>query len=67
MVQIVIIDKKGDTKTQNIKFDGFDGLHKKCGFRTSNDFSKRATWKLKYQNITLCIGVFRKKHWSTTH
>lgn len=60
MVNIVIIDKNGDKKTQNIKFDGFDGLHKKCGFRTSKDFSKRMTWNLEYKNLKLCIGVFAK-------
>lgn len=66
MVKIVIIAKNGDIQTQNIKFDGFGGLYKKCGFRTSKDFTKRMTWNLEYRRLKLCIGVFAKNNGKAT-
>lgn len=60
MVSVVIIEKNGDYKVQNIKKCLFNELYKKCGFRNNNNFDKRATWKLTHKSKQLFISVFAK-------
>jgi len=46
MVKIVIVAKGKAVKTANINKFSVDTLHKKCKFRSADDFKKRTTWKL---------------------
>ena len=47
MLQIVIIEKNGTCSTETLKkkINTIELLYKKCKFRKSSDFEKRATWK----------------------
>jgi hypothetical protein len=47
MTVIVQIDKTGTVKATNVKDLSRDLLYKKCGFRKSDGFEKRTTWKVK--------------------
>lgn len=46
MVKIVIVSKGKAVKTANVNKFSVDTLHKKCKFRSADDFKKRTTWKL---------------------
>jgi len=45
MLQIVVIEKNGTCSTEKTKNLTLETLYKKCKFRKSSDFEKRATWK----------------------
>ena len=45
MQKVVIITKAGSCKTTPVKNLQLDTLYKKCKFRKSDNFEKRATWK----------------------
>ena len=66
MVKIVIIQKGGECKTHNLKNCVFSELHKKCGFKNDNNFSKRMTWKIEYKNNNLFVNLFAKDNGRAT-
>lgn len=54
MVKVVIVEKGGSVKDSVVKDLTEDSLYKKCGFRKSTDFSKRALWKYSQtENVSL--------------
>ena len=59
-MKIVIIEKTGIIKTQNVKNFEIDNLYKKCLFRKADDFAKRHTWTVKIGNKTYNVSLFAK-------
>ena len=58
MVKIVLISRFGETRTLSISSFNYDELYKKCKFRKSDDFEKRHTWKLIWNNENIFIQLF---------
>mgnify|MGYP001377551761 CR=1 FL=1 len=59
-MKIVIVEKTGIVKTQNVKNFEIDNLYKKCLFRKADDFSKRHTWTVKIGNKTYNVSLYAK-------
>ena len=59
-MKIVIIEKTGTVKTQNVKNFQLESLYKKCLFRKPDSFGKRHTWTVKINNKTYNIALFAK-------
>ena len=57
MVKLVIVSKNKSIKTANVNKFSVETLYKKCKFRSSDDFEKRATWKL---NESTNVSVYAK-------
>jgi len=53
MVKVVFISRTGDARTANVRDLKLATLHKKCKFRSSAHFGKRATWKHGDRFVTL--------------
>lgn len=66
MVKVVVIEKNGDCKTQELKKCIFSDLYKKCGFRNDNNFQKRISWKIVYKKNNLFINLFAKDNGRAT-
>ena len=66
MVKIVLISRFGETKTLSISSFNYDELYKKCKFRKSDDFEKRHTWKLIWNNENIFIQLFSKDNGRAT-
>jgi hypothetical protein len=60
MTVIVQIDKTGTVKATNVKDLSRDQLYKKCGFRKSDGFEKRTTWKVKIGGETHYIELWAR-------
>lgn len=61
MISVLIIDKTGSIKTQNIKTFEKEEFYKKCGFRKSDNFEQRNVWKkIKIGNDIVDIMLFAK-------
>ena len=59
-MKIVIVEKTGTVKTQNVKNFEIDTLYKKCLFRKSDDFNKRHTWEVKINNKMYNVALYAK-------
>ena len=66
MVKIVLISRFGETRTLSISSFNYDELYKKCKFRKSDDFEKRHTWKLIWNNENIFIQLFSKDNGRAT-
>ena len=66
MVKVVIIQKGGDCKTQELKKCVFSELYKKCGFRNNNNFTKVISWKIVYKKNNVFINLFAKDNGRAT-
>jgi hypothetical protein len=53
MTNIVLIDKTGTVKQLNAKSACREHLYKKCGFKKSDGFERRTTWKIGDEFIEL--------------
>jgi len=53
MVYIVIMEKNGDAQGVNVSNFKEGELYKKCKFRKTNNFARRATWKWDHKYVTL--------------
>jgi hypothetical protein len=65
-VSIVLIETNGTVKTLKTKEMTTESLYKKCGFRVSDDFLCRHTWKIKGEVVgkgdkPMYISVWAKK------
>jgi hypothetical protein len=60
-VSIVLIETNGNIKTLKTKEIANDTLYKKCGFRVSDDFICRHTWKVTVDGEQMYIAVWAKK------
>jgi len=60
-VSIVLIETNGNIKTLKTKEITNDTLYKKCGFRVSDDFLCRHTWKVTIDGEQMYIAVWAKK------
>jgi len=65
-VSIVLIETNGTVKTLKTKEMTTESLYKKCGFRVSDDFLCRHTWKIKGEVVgkgdkPIYISVWAKK------
>ena len=60
-VSIVLIETNGTVKTLKTKEMTTESLYKKCGFRVSDDFTCRHTWKVKGETEPMYISVWAKK------
>jgi hypothetical protein len=58
-VNIILIDKFGKMKTLQVNTTDFkkEDLHKKCGFKKDNDFSKQTEWKITVEKQKYKISV----------
>ena len=63
MATLVLIESNGTTKTLKSKEISNENLYKKCGFRVSDDFLKRHTWrvKLKGDDERYIVSLWAKK------
>jgi len=63
MASLVLIESNGTTKTLKSKEITNENLYKKCGFRVSDDFIKRHTWrvKLKGNDERYIVSLWAKK------
>jgi len=61
-VNIILIDKFGKMKTLQVNTTDFkkEDLHKKCGFKKDNDFSKQTEWKITVEKQKYKISVYAK-------
>jgi hypothetical protein len=60
MTDVVIIQKTGELKQINVKSLQLSELYKKCGFRKSDGFALRHTWKSKLNGESICVSVFSR-------
>ena len=63
MASLVLIESNGTIKTLKSKEVSNENLYKKCGFRVSDDFLKRHTWrvKLKGDDERYNVSLWAKK------
>jgi len=64
MTSIVLIETNGTVKTLKAKEVTRESLYKKCGFRVSDDFMKRHTWRVrlnKSDEERVTVSVWAKK------
>ena len=64
MTSIVLIETNGTVKTLKAKEVTTESLYKKCGFRVSDDFMKRHTWRVrlnKSDEERVTVSVWAKK------
>lgn len=59
-ISIVIIDRNGKIKEQNIKEFKEDELYKKAGFKTNSGFKKQTTWSFDVKGKKIKIAVYGK-------
>lgn len=61
---IIIVEKTGILKPMNVKKFNIEDLHKKCGFKQSDNFCKHYTWSIKFkdnhQTLNYNISVYGK-------
>jgi hypothetical protein len=50
MTSIILISSNGSMKSLKAKDITFDTLYKKCGFKTADDFARRASWNSTIDN-----------------
>lgn len=60
MTDVVIIQKTGELKQINVKSLQLSELYKKCGFRKSDGFALRHTWKSKLNGESIWVSVFSR-------
>ena len=60
MTGIVIVQKTGELKELNVKSLQLSELYKKCGFRKSDGFALRHTWKSKLNGESVWVSVFSR-------
>ena len=65
-MKIVIVEKTGTVKTQNVKNFEIETLYKKCLFRKPDDFQKRHVWTVKINNKTYNVALFAKSKGKAT-
>lgn len=61
MASVVLIETNGTTKTLKTKEISNDSLYKKCGFRVSDDFLLRHTWRVKLGPELYIVSLWGKK------
>jgi len=58
---ILVVDKMGSIKEQNVKDLAIDSLYKKAGFKTAEGFSKHASWTASLpSNHTFLVEAYGK-------
>lgn len=58
---ILVVDKMGSIKEQNVKDLAIDSLYKKAGFKTAEGFSKHASWTTSLPgNRTFLVEAYGK-------
>tara|TARA_B100000902_G_C27154916_1_gene835634 strand:+ start:84 stop:740 length:657 start_codon:yes stop_codon:yes gene_type:complete len=60
MTKIVLINKNGDIKTQNVKQLVYSELYKKCGFKIDKGFAHRTTWDISISKKNYCIELWAR-------
>ena len=60
MTSILLINSSGIIKSLKAKDISFDTLFKKCGFKTSDDFDKRAVWKTTIDGADIITELWAK-------
>ena len=60
MTKIVLINKNGDIKTQNVKQLVYSELYKKCGFKVDKGFEHRTTWEISISKKIYCIELWAR-------
>ena len=60
MTDLVIVQKTGELKEINVKSLKLSDLYKKCGFRKTDGFSLRHTWKSKLNEEVVWVSVFSR-------
>ena len=59
-LDIIIVERLGSLKLLSIKDFKLEDLHKKCGFKKSQDFIKQIEWNVKCDGKKYLIQVFAK-------
>ncbi len=60
MTSILLVNNAGTIKLLNAKDISFDTLYKKCGFKISNNFERRATWNVQIAGSSIIIDIWAK-------
>ena len=60
MTDVVIVQKTGEIKQISVKSLQLSELYKKCGFRKSEGFALRHTWKSKLNGESVWVSVFSR-------
>ena len=61
MTSVILIDKFGVSKEQNIKSLNLDNLYKKCGYKKPDNFEKQAVWKVEMDNKVYNCELYGKR------
>lgn len=59
-IGVVIVEKTGTIKNLCIKSFKEDELYKKCGFKTSDNFTKQTDWKIRSKDLTYIVSLYGK-------
>ena len=65
-MKIVLVEKTGVVKTQNVKNFQINTLYKKCLFRKSDDFMKRHVWSIKVGKNKYNVALYAKNKGKAT-
>ena len=60
MPAILLVDKKGDYKSSNIKEFDENTLYKKCGFKKQDGFSKHTDWNVRLDGESYVLSLYGK-------
>jgi len=59
-IDLIVIQKNGDLNEVTFKKFSYIDLYKKCGFRKSEGFDKRQTWKVKINGSMVYVSLFAR-------
>ena len=62
MVTVLLIEKGGELVETKVRDFSFDALFKKCRFRKSDGFERRAQWDVKISGETHSIVLYARDH-----
>jgi hypothetical protein len=60
MTTVLLVDKVGTIKPLKIKEYNEEDFYKKCGYKSSSNFKKQHTWKIRVNGTTYWVSLFAK-------
>jgi hypothetical protein len=61
MTTVLLVDKVGTIKPLKIKEYNEEDFYKKCGYKSSSNFKKQHTWKVRVNGTNYWVSLFAKK------
>lgn len=62
MVTLLLVEKGGDLVETKVRDFSFDTLYKKCRFRKSDGFERRAQWNVKISGESHSVVLYARDH-----